>query len=273
MSGPIFHRSPIQPSRSLIRPTSRSSARPLDSSNSWFGDFPVIFSTSSLDVVLPWNGIPTVVTGPGSDALTIPIGVLNEVDTSPSNTQPMVRPSRRIGIPTVSCFTASLVPSIMGPLPSATRNGVAALRARPDFWTAYAPRPVAIAPMTRSGTQLEIMVGKMLDCKDAIQPRIQMDKMIPTNAAVRFQSKLTSALPPPELVSVRRTRLRKNSPKAVSNRVVEDDCISRSPRINQTRARIADSPLNVPAIRLNTSDILESRPISINLFSSKCLAH
>src|SRR5712691_4132291 len=224
MSGPIFHRSPMQPSRSLIRPTSRSSARPLDSKNSWFGDFPVIFSTASLDTVLPWNGIPTVVTGPGSDALTIPIGVLNEVDTSPSSTQPMVRPSRLIGIPTVSCFTVSLVPSIVGPLPSATRNGVAVLRARPDFCTAYAPRPVAIAPITRSGTQLEIMVGKTLDCKDAIQPRIQIDNMIPTNPAVRFQRKLTTALPAPELVSVLRIRPRKNNPKAESNRVAEDDC-------------------------------------------------
>src|SRR2546425_345226 len=263
----------MQPSRSLIRPTSRSSAREAVSTDSWFADFPVIFTTSSLVTFLPWNGIPTVVTGPGSDALTIPIGVLNEVDTSPSSTQPMVRPSRLIGIPTVSCFTVRLVPFIVGPLPSATRNGVTALRARPDFCTPYVPRPVAIAPITRSGTQLEIMVGKTLDCKDAIHPRIQIDSMIPTNAAVRFHRKLTSALPTPELVSVRRTRPAKNSPKAVSNRVVEDDCIPRGPRINQTRARSADRPLNVPAIRLNTSDIVESRPISINLFSSKCLAH
>src|SRR5256886_8361353 len=107
----------------------------------------------------------------------------------------MVRPSRLIGIPTVSCFTVKLVPFIVGPLPSATRNGVTALRARPDFCTPYAPRPVAIAPITRSETQLEIMVGKALDCKDAIQPRIQIDSMIPTNPAVRFQRRLTSALP------------------------------------------------------------------------------
>src|SRR2546425_7135455 len=224
-------------------------------------------------MVLPWNGTPTVVTGPGSNALTMPIGVLNEVDTSPSSTQPMVRPSRLIGIPTVSCFTVRLVPFIVGPLPSATRNGFTALFARPDFCTAYAPRPLAIAPITRSGTQLEIMVGKTLDCKDAIQPRIQIDNMIPTNPAVRFQRKLTSALPTPELVSVRRTRPAKNSPKTVSNMVVEDGCISRGPRISQTSARSADRPLNVPAIRLNTSDILESRPISINLLSTKCLAH
>src|SRR5437016_1060670 len=273
MSGPIFHRSPMQPSRILIRPTSTFCARELVSSISCSDPFPVIFVTSSFDTVRPWNGIPTVVTGPGRDALTIPIGVLNEVDTSPSSTQPMVRPSRLIGIPTVSCFTVRSVPFIVGPLPSATRNGVTALRARPDFCTAYTPRPVAIAPITRSGTQLEIMVGKTLDCKDAIQPRIQIDNMIPTNPAVRFQRKLTSALPTPELASVRRTRPAKKSPKAVSNRVVEDDCIPRGPRINQTRPRIADRPLKVPAIRLNTSDIVESCPISINLFSSKCLAH
>src|SRR5207245_636959 len=185
----------------------------------------------------------------------------------------MVRPSRLIGIPTVSCFTVRLVSFIVGPLPSATRNGVTALFARPDFCTAYAPRPVAIATMTRCGTQLEIMVRKTLDCKEAIQPSIQIDNMIPTNAAVRFQRKLTSALPTPELASVRRTRPAKNSPKAVSNRVAEDDCIPSGPRINQTRARSADRPLNVPAIRLNTSDIVESRPISIKLLSSQRLAH
>src|SRR5713101_3391823 len=273
MSGPIFHRSPMQPSRILIRPTSRSCACEFVSSTNCSGPLPVILKASSLLTDRPWNGIPTVVTGPGSDALTIPIGVLNEVDTSPSNTQPMVRPSRLIGIPTVSCFTVSLVPSIVGPLPSATRNGVAALRARPDFCTAYAPRPVAIAPITRSGTQPEIVLGKTLDCRDAIQPRIQIDNMIPTNAAVRFQRKLTTALPAPELVSVRRTRPAKNSPKAVSSRAVDDDCTPRGPRINQTRARSADRPPNIPAIRLNTSDIPESRPISINLFSSECLAH
>src|SRR5712664_2823676 len=273
MSGPIFHRSPMQPSRSLIRPTSRSSARPLDSTNSWFGDFPVIFSTSSLDTVFPWNGIPTVVTGAGSDALTIPIGVLNEVETSPSNTQPMVRPSRLIGIPTVSCFTVSLVPSIVGPLPSATRNGVAALRARPDFCTAYAPRPVAIAPITRSGTQLETMVGKALDCKHAIQPSVQIDNMIPTNAAVRFQRKLTTALPAPEMVSVRKTLSRKNSPIPARSMEAEYCCIPIGPLISQTRARIADIPPNVVAVRRVASAILESRPISINLFSSKRFTH
>src|SRR5436309_2115488 len=239
----------------------------------WSGSFPVIFRASSFVTVRPCNGIPTVVTGPGRDALTIPIGVLNEVDTSPSSTQPMVRPSRLIGIPTVSCFTVRLVPFIVGPLPSATRKGVTALRARPDFCTPYAPRPVVIAPITRSGTQLEIMVGKTLDCKDAIQPRIQIDSMIPTNPAVMFQRRLTSALPTPELVSVRRTLPAKNRPKAVSSRVVEDDCIPSGPRISQMRASSAERPLNVPAIRLNTSNIVESCPISINLFSSKCLAH
>src|SRR2546425_4897911 len=176
----------------------------------------------------------------------------------------MVRPSRLIGIPTVSCFTVSFVPSIVGPLPSATRNGVAALRGRPDFCIEYAPSPVAIAPITRSGTQLESMVERTSDCKEAIQLRIQIDNMIPTNAAVRFQRKLTSALPAPELVSVRRTRPAKNSPKALNSRAVDDDCTPRGPRINQTRARSADRPPNISAVRLNTSDILESRPISIN---------
>src|SRR5438552_16008928 len=123
----------------------------------------------------------------------------------------MVRPSRLIGIPIVSCFTVRVVPLLVGPLPSVTRNGVTALFARTEFCTAYAPRPVAIAPMTRSGTQLEIMVGKTLDCKDAIQPRIQIDNMIPTNPAVRFQRRLTSALTTPELVSVRRTPPAKTS--------------------------------------------------------------
>src|SRR2546430_2626299 len=147
------------------------------------------------------------------------------------------------------------------------------IRPMPVFCAAYAPRPVAIGPITGAGIQLEIVVGKTLDCRDGIQPRIKIDNMIPPDAAVRFHRKLTSAPPAPELVSVRRTRPAKNSLKAVSNRVVEDDCIPRGPRINQTRARSADRPPNIPAIRLNTSDILESRPISINLFSSQCFAH
>src|SRR5713101_2706850 len=160
MSGPIFHRSPIQPSRSRIRPTSTSSALELASPASWLGDFPVIFTTSSLVIVLPWNGTPTVVTGGGRDALTIPIGVLNEPDTSPSSTQPIVRPSRLIGIPTVSCFTVSLVPSIVGPLPSGTMNGVAVhLRVSPSLCTAYAPRPAVMAPTARMGTRPEMTVG------------------------------------------------------------------------------------------------------------------
>jgi len=208
-----------------------------------------------------------VVTGPGSDALTVPIGVLNEVDTSPSSTQPMVRPPRLIGIPTVSCFTVSLVPSIVGPLPSATRNGVAPLRARPDFCTAYAPRPAAIAATTRSGTQLEMTVGKTSDCKDDTQPRIQIDNMIVTDAATRFQRKLTSALPAPELVSVRRTRPRKNSPKPARSTVTEYCWIPRGPLMSQTMPRSVDMPVNVAAVRLVASDILDSRPISINLLS------
>src|SRR5439155_11428117 len=141
---------------------------------------PVIFTTSSLDTFLPWNGTPTVVTGPGSDALTIPMGVLNDPETSPNSTQPTVRPSRLIGIPTVSCFTASLVPSIVGPLPSATMKGVALhLRAKPSLCAAYAPRPAAIAATTRLGVQLEMMDGNTSDCRDATQPRIQIPSMAP----------------------------------------------------------------------------------------------
>src|SRR5437667_10296952 len=83
MSGPIFHRSPMQPSRILIRPTSTSCARDVASSSSWFGDFPDIWTASSLDSALPWNGTPTVVTGPGSEALTIPIGVFYELRPTP----------------------------------------------------------------------------------------------------------------------------------------------------------------------------------------------
>src|SRR2546425_12921560 len=134
MRGPIFHRSPMQPSRILIRPTSTSCACDTASSSVWFGDVPDMLTTSTLDSALPWNGTPTVVTGPGSDALTIPIGVLNELETSPSSTQPMVRPPRLIGIPRVSCFTAILVPSIVGPLPSGTMNGFAPhFRASPSL--------------------------------------------------------------------------------------------------------------------------------------------
>src|SRR5207247_9810043 len=124
----------MQPSRILILPTSTSCSRDIAYSSSWFGDFPDILTTSSFDNALPWNGTPTVVTGPGSDALIIPIGVLNELETSPSSTQPMVRPPRLIGIPRVSCFTAILVPSIVGPLPSGTMTGCAPhFRARPSL--------------------------------------------------------------------------------------------------------------------------------------------
>src|SRR5205807_10246023 len=102
----------------------------------------------------------TVVTGPGRDALTMPIGVLKEDETSPNSTQPMVRPSRLIGMPTVSCFTASLVPSIVGPFPSATMNGVAFhLLVRPSLCTANAPKPAVIAATARTGTRLEMTVG------------------------------------------------------------------------------------------------------------------
>src|SRR2546426_1924180 len=263
----------MQPSRSLIRPTSNSSPRELVSSSSWFADFPVILTTSLLVVVFPLNGIPTVVTGAGSDALTIPIGVLKVVETSPIRTQPMVRPSRLIGIPTVSCFTISLVPSIVGPLPSVTRNGVVLPRARPDFCTAYAPRPTAIPPITRSGTHLEIIDGKTSDCRDATHPRIQIDNMIPTNAARRFQRRLTSALPAPELDSARRTRPRKNNPKLTRSMVTEYCWIPRGPLMSQTTPRSADMPPNVAAARLVAIDILESRPISINFFPSQCFTH
>src|SRR5256712_9572252 len=134
-------------------------------------------------MVLPWNGTPTVVTGPGSDALTIPIGVLNELETSPSSTQPTVRPSRLIGIPTVSCFTASLVPSNVGPLPSGTMKGVAVhLRVRPSLCTAYAPRPAVIAATARKGARPGMTVGETSDCQDATQPRIQIDNINPPNA-------------------------------------------------------------------------------------------
>jgi hypothetical protein len=81
---------------------------------------------------------------------------------------------------------------------------------KPDFCTTKAPRPVAIVATARLGTQLEMAVGKTSDCRDATQPKIQIDNMIPTNAAARFQRKLASALLGPELASVRRIRLRKN---------------------------------------------------------------
>src|SRR3989441_2664059 len=274
MSGPIFHRSPMQPSRSLIRPTSNSSPRELVSANSSFADFPVIFTTSSFVVVLPWNGMPTVVTGPGSIALTDPIGVLKLVETSPISTHPIVRPSRLIGMPTVSCFTVSFVPSIVGPLPSPTMKGVALhLRARPSLCVEYAPSPAAIAATTRLGVQLEMADGKTSDCRDATQPRIHIPSMIPTNAHVRFQRKLTSALPAPEIVSVRKTRPRKPKLKPARSTEREYCWIPRGPLMIQIRARIAEMPVSVPAIRRVASDKPESRPISINVFSSERLAH
>src|SRR2546425_1754519 len=274
MSGPIFHRSPMQPSRSLIRPTSNSSPRELVSSSSWVADFPVIFTTSSLVVVFPWNGIPTVVTGAGSDALTVPIGVLKVVETSPISTHPMVRPSRLIGMPTVSCFTVSLVPSIVGPLPSATMKGVALhLLVRPSLCTANAPRPAMIAAMTRSGTHLEMTVGKTSDCKDHTQPRIQIDNTIPTSAATMFQRKLATARPVPELVSVRKTRPRKNKLKPTRSTETEYCWIPSGPLMSQTRPRMADIPPNVAAARRCGSERPESRPTSIHLFRSERFAH
>src|SRR5712664_678821 len=225
-------------------------------------------------MVLPWNGTPTVVTGPGSDALTIPIGVLNELETSPSSTQPTVRPSRLIGIPTVSCFTASLVPSNVGPLPSGTMNGVALhLFVRPSLCTANAPRPAVIAPMTRSGTHLEMTPGKVSDCRDAIHPKIQIVNTIPTNAATRFQSRLATVFPGPELVSVRRTRPRENRLRPTRSREAEYCWIPIGCRMSQTRPRIAEIPPSVVATRRVALDSLESRPISINVFSSERFAH
>src|SRR5207247_11480606 len=97
MSGAIFPRSPMQPSRILIRLTSTSCARDIASSSSWFGDLPDMLTTSSLDSALPWNGTHTVVTGPGSEELTIPIGVLNELETSPRSMHLLIRPILLIG--------------------------------------------------------------------------------------------------------------------------------------------------------------------------------
>src|SRR5207245_2973869 len=188
--------------------------------------------------------------GAGSDALTVPIGVLKVVETSPINTHPMVRPSRLIGMPTVSCFTVSLVPSIVGPLPSATMKGVARhFRARPSLCPAYAPRPAAIAATTKMGVQLEMAVGKTWDCKDATQPNIQIPSMIPANAQVRFQRKLTSALPAPEIVSVRKTRPRKPKLKPARSKAREYCWIARGPLIIQINPRLAETPVSVPAIR------------------------
>src|SRR5205809_4820145 len=115
--------------------------------------------------------------------------------------------------------------------------------------------------------------GKTSDCKDATQPSIQIETMIATNAAARFQRRLPSALPAPELVSVRRIRPRKYNPKPVRRMTTEYCWIPRGRLMSQTRARSADNPVSVTAIRLMARDIPESRPISINLFSSECFAH
>src|SRR5467141_1953100 len=273
MSGPIFHRSPMQPSRILIRPTSRSCACEFVSSTNCSGPLPVILKASSLLTDRPWNGIPTVVTGPGRDALTIPIGVLNEVDTSPRRTQPIVLPSRLIGMPTVSCLTTSFVPCIVGPLPPVTKNGAKVLLPRLDLCSANALKPVTIAPITRSGIHLEIVAGKASDCNDAIQPKIRVVNVSPTNTPARFQRRETSVLPTPEFVSVRRSRPRKNRPKPMSSRSREYCSSPTGCLISQMMPRSMDKPPKVLAARLNASDILESRPISINLFSSQRFAH
>src|SRR3989442_5159882 len=118
-----------------------------------------------------------------------------------------------------------------------------------------------------------MVVRETAGCRGAPQPGIQMPSMIPANAQVRFQRKLTSALPAPEMVSVRKARPRKPKLKPARSKEREYCWIARGPLIIQTRARIAETPVNVPAIRLVASDSPESRPISINLFSSERLAH
>src|SRR5438046_10602856 len=115
--------------------------------------------------------------------------------------------------------------------------------------------------------------GKTSDCNDATQLSIQIDTMIVTNAAARFQRILLSAPPAPELVSVRRIRPRKYRPKPVRSMMTEYCWIPQGCLMTQTRARSADNPVSVTAIRLMARDIIESRPISINLFSPEGLAH
>src|SRR5439155_1310122 len=82
------------------------------------------------------------------------------------------------------------------------------------------------------------------DCREPTQPRIQIPSMTPTNAHVRFQRKLTSALPAPEIVSVRKTRPRKPKLKPARSREREYCWIPRGPLMIQIRARIADMPIN-----------------------------
>jgi hypothetical protein len=115
--------------------------------------------------------------------------------------------------------------------------------------------------------------GKTSDCRDATQPRIQIPSMIPTNAHVRFQRKLTSALPDPEIVSVRKIRPRNPKLKPTRSKDRVYCWIPRGPLMIQMRARIADMPVKVPAIRLVARDSPDSRPISINVFSSERFAH
>src|SRR5437867_4325657 len=116
-------------------------------------------------------------------------------------------------------------------------------------------------------------LGNTSDCKDATQLSIQIDTMIATNAAARFQRILLSALPAPELISERRILPRRYRPKPVRSMMTEYCWIPRGCLMSQTRARSADNPVSVTAIRLMAGDIIESRPISLNLFSSECLAH
>jgi hypothetical protein len=141
-------------------------------------------------------------------------------------------------------------------------------RARPVLCVAYALRPVTIAPSTRLGTHFETAAGKTSDCRDAIQPKIQIVNVIPTNTAVMFHRMLRSALPGPELVSVRRSRPRKSRLKLVSNRVREYCSSPRGCLMSQMTPRSADKPPSVVVALLKARVIPESRPISINLFSS-----
>src|SRR5207247_6138932 len=97
--------------------------------------------------------------------------------------------------------------------------------------------------------------GKTSDCKDATQLSIQVDTMIATNAAARFQRILPSALPAPELVSVRRIRPRKYRPKPVRSMMTEYCWIQRGCLMSQTRARSVDIVISETEHSFITHDI------------------
>src|SRR5438093_13783637 len=92
--------------------------------------------------------------------------------------------------------------------------------------------------------------GKTSDCKDATQLSIQIDTMIVTNAAARFQRILVSALPAPELVSVRRIRPRKYRPKPVRSIMTDYGWIARGWMMSQGRAGSAGIRVGGAAKRL-----------------------